>query len=151
MKYYVEESLRNFQFWSGGKDRAELLTDEQFDTVEQMMEETEPADGWSDTAINDFFWFDFDTIAQWLGYANEEHLEKDISQSEVEDAQEWAEDTSTDYNALFAIAHLNIEDYESINEDGETECDWDLATEDFMDWWNSMDDIEQVEEYRKYQ
>ncbi len=151
MKYYVEDSLRNFQFWSGGKDRAELLTDEQFDTVEQMMEEIEPADGWSDTAINDFFWFDFDTIAQWLGYANEEHLEKDISQSEVEDAQEWAEDTSTDYNALFAIAHLNIEDYESTNEDGEIECDWDLATEDFMDWWNSLDSIEQVEEYRKYQ
>ena len=57
MKYYVEESLRDFQFWSGGKDRAELLTDEQFDIVEQMMEEIEPADGWSDTAINDFFWF----------------------------------------------------------------------------------------------
>lgn len=151
MKYYVEDSLRNFQFWSGGKDRAEMLTDEQFDTVEQMMEEIEPADGWSDTAINDFFWFDFDTIAQWLGYANEEYLEKDISQSEVEDAQEWAEDTSTDYNTLFAIAHLNIEDYEITNEDGETECDWDLATEDFMEWWNNLDSIEQVEEYRKYQ
>lgn len=54
MKYFVEDSLGNFQFWSGGKDRADLLTSEQFDTVEQMMEEIEPADGWSDTAINDF-------------------------------------------------------------------------------------------------
>lgn len=35
MKYYVEDSLSNFQFWSGGKDRADLLTSEQFDTVEQ--------------------------------------------------------------------------------------------------------------------
>lgn len=151
MKYYVEESLSNFQFWSGGKDRAELLSAEQLDTVEQMLEEIEPADGWSDTAINDFFWFDFDTICEWLGYADEAHLEKDITQSEVQEAQEWAEDTSTDYNALFAIAHLNIEDYAFTNEDGEEDRDWDQATEDFMDWWNCMDDIDQVEEYRKYQ
>lgn len=151
MKYFVEESLSNFNFWSGGKDRAELLTDEQLDAVEQMMEEIEPAEGWTDTAINDFFWFDFDTIAQWLGYADEEHLKKDIAQSEIEEAQEWAEDTSTDYNALFAIAHLNINDYACTNEDGEEDCDWGQATEDFMDWWNGMDDIDQVEEYRKYQ
>lgn len=151
MKYYVEESLSNFQFWSGGKDRAELLSAEQLDTVEQMLEEIEPAEGWTDTAINDFFWFEFDTIAQWLGYADEEHLEKDISQDEVQEAQEWAEDTSIDYNALFAIAHLDIEDYACTNEDGEEDRDWDRATEDFMDWWNGMDDTEQVEEYRKYQ
>lgn len=151
MKYYVEDSLSNFQFWSGGKDRADLLTSEQLDTVEQMMEEIEPADGWSDTAINDFFWFEFDTICEWLGYADEEHLEADVKTEEVEEAQEWAEETSTDYNSLFAIVGLKIEDYESTNEDGETECDWDLATEDFMEWWNSMDDVEQVKEYRKYQ
>lgn len=151
MKYFVEESLSNFNFWSGAKDRAELLSAEQFDMVEQMLEDIEPADGWSDTAINDFFWFDIDTIAQWLGYADEEHLEADIKQYEVEDAQDWAEDTSANYNALFAIAHLNIEDYAYTNEDGEEGCDFDQATEDFMDWWNSMDDIEQVKEYRKYQ
>ena len=68
MRYYVEESLSNFNFWSGGRDRAELLSDEQFDIVEQMIEEMAPEDGWSDTAINDLFWFDFDTIANWLGY-----------------------------------------------------------------------------------
>lgn len=151
MKYFVEESLRDFNFWSGGKDRAELLTDEQFDTVEQMMEEMDPADGWTDTAINDFFWFDFDTIAQWLGYADEEHLEKDISQDEVQEAQEWAEDTSTDYDKLFIVAHLDIGDYALTNEDGEEDWDLDQATKDFMDWWNGMADIEQVEEYRKYQ
>lgn len=151
MKYFVEESLRDFNFWSGGKDRAELLIDEQFDMVEQMMEEIEPAEGWTDTAINDFFWFEFDTIAQWLGYADEEHLEKDISQDEVQEAQEWAEDTSTDYGKLFIVAHLDIGDYALTNEDGEEDWDLNQATEDFMDWWNSMGDIEQVEEYRKYQ
>lgn len=151
MKYCVEESLSNFQFWSGGKERADLLTSEQLDAVEEMMEEIEPADGWSDTAINDFFWFEFDTIAQWLGYADEEHLEADIKQDEVDEAQEWAEDTSTDYNALFAIAGLDVEEYNCTDEDGECDYDWEQATEDFMEWWNNMDDIEQVKEYRKYQ
>lgn len=150
MKYYVEESLSNFKFWSGAKDRADLLTSEQLDTVEQILEEMEPADGWSDTAINDMFWFDFDTICQWLGYADEEHLEADITQNEVDEAKEWAEETSTDYNALFAIAGLKVEDYSYTDEDGEKNYDWEQATEDFMDWWNSMDDIEQVQEYRKY-
>lgn len=151
MKYYVEDNLCNFNFWSGGKDRAELLSIEQLDQVESMLEECEPEEGWTDTAINDFFWFEFDTICEWLGYANEEYLKADIKKEEVDEAQEWAEETSTDYNSLFAIAGLKIEDYESTNEDGETECDWDLATEDFMEWWNCMDDIEQVKEYRKYQ
>lgn len=151
MKYYVEESLSNFQFWSGTKDRAILLSIEQLDLVEEMLEEMEPADGWSDTGINDMFCFEFDTICEWLGYSDEKHLEMEIKSEEVEEAQAWAEDTSTDYNALFAIAHLNIEDYACINEDVEEDCDWDQATEDFMDLWNNMDDIDQVLEYRKYQ
>ena len=35
MKYYVEDSLSNFKFWSGAVDRAKLLTVEQLDTIEQ--------------------------------------------------------------------------------------------------------------------
>lgn len=150
MRYYVEDSLSNFEFWSGAKRGADLLTTEQFDTVESMMEDAEPGDGWSDTAINDFFWFEFDTIAQWLGYADEEHLEADVSEKEVEEAQEWAENVSTDYNALYAIANLDLEEYTHTDEDGEDYEDYEQATEDFMKWWDSMDDIEQVEEYRKY-
>lgn len=151
MKYYVEDSLSNFKFWSQAEESARLLSNEQFDIVEERLEECAPEDGWSDTAINDMFWFEFDTICEWLGYKDGEHLEKDISNQEIEEAQEWANETSTDYNALFAIAHLNVEDYRFINEDGEGEYGWDNATEDFMFWWESMDDIDQVEEYRKYQ
>lgn len=149
MKYYVEDSLSNFKFWSGGKDRADLLTDEQFDIVESKFEECEPEEGWSDTDINNFFWFDFDTICGWLGYADEEHLEAGVSNQEIKEAQEWAEDTSTDYNALFAIAGMNPEKYAEMEENDEDSLD--CATEDFMNWWNNMSDIEQVREYRKYQ
>lgn len=75
MKYYVEESLSNFEFWGGGKDRAKLLTEDQFDAVEQMLEEIAPEEGWSDTAINDMFWFEYDFIARMLGYEDWNALE----------------------------------------------------------------------------
>lgn len=71
MKIYVELSVRNFEFWSGGKDRASELTDIDWDIIEPNLEELFP-DGCSDTELNDFFWFDFNTIAEWLGYRDEE-------------------------------------------------------------------------------
>ena len=71
MKIYKEESLRNFEFWSGAKENANELTGTQLDTVEAMMEEIQP-DGWDETEINDFFCFDFDTIKEWLGITDEE-------------------------------------------------------------------------------
>ena len=66
MKVYSEKSLRNFEFWSGAKSNAEELTLEQIDMVESILEELYP-DGMEETQINDFFWFDFDTIREWLG------------------------------------------------------------------------------------
>lgn len=74
MKIYREKSLRNFEFWSGAKENASELTSEQLDTVESMMEEIQP-EGWEEAEINDFFWFDFDTIKEWLGITDEEDEE----------------------------------------------------------------------------
>lgn len=149
MRYYVEESLSNFNFWSGGRDRAKLLSDEQFDIVEQMMEETAPEEGWSDTAINDLFWFDFDTIANWLGYKNEECLEKDITNDEIDEAQEWFNSVAEGYD-FFGLAGMNRGDYIFTNDDGEEEMDYDSAYDDFVEWWNDKPDIEQVEIFRNY-
>lgn len=150
MRYYVEESLSNFNFWSGGRDRAKLLSDEQFDIVEQMMEEMAPEEGWSDTAINDLFWFDFDTIANWLGYKSEEHLEKDITNDEIDEAQEWFNSVAEGYD-FFELAGMNRGDYIFTNDDGEEEMDYDSAYDDFVEWWNDKPDIEQVEIFRNYQ
>lgn len=72
MKIYSETSLSSFEFWGGAKDRACYLTDREFDMIESMLEEIAPEEGYSDTAINDFFWFDFDTIVGWLGYDSED-------------------------------------------------------------------------------
>ena len=66
MKVYKEINLRDFEFWSGAKSNAETLTDEQLDMVESILEDAFP-DGMDETQINDIFWFDFDTIREWLG------------------------------------------------------------------------------------
>ena len=76
MKVYKEMNLRNFKFWSGAKSNAETLTDEQLATVQYNLEEIYQ-DGMSETQINDFFWFEFDTIREWLGIKDEEEEEEE--------------------------------------------------------------------------
>ena len=60
-----EIELKNFEFWSQAKSNASLLTDEQFEQLENTITETytEP----TDTDINDLFWHEFDTVLSWLG------------------------------------------------------------------------------------
>ena len=73
MKIYMEESLTNFEFWSGAKDTVKYLTDEELEQIESILEDTYP-EGMSDTEINDLFWFEDDTIAEWLGYNDFEEI-----------------------------------------------------------------------------
>lgn len=88
MKIYTEQSLKDFEFWSGARDRVKYLTDDQFDTIEAILEDAYP-DGMTDTEINDFFWFEEDTIADWLGYDSfEELMEKFDSEDDDEDDDE---------------------------------------------------------------
>ena len=68
-----EERLSNFKFWSGAVDTAKYLTDDEFNTIEVILEESNP-EGMTETEINDFFWFEEDTIAEWLGYSNFEEI-----------------------------------------------------------------------------
>ena len=71
MKVYKEINLRNFKFWSGAKDNAGTLTNEQLDKVDSILEELYPY-GMNETEINNFFGFGFDTIREWLGIEKEE-------------------------------------------------------------------------------
>lgn len=66
MKIISDISLRNFEFWSGAKDTAEELTDEQFERVEAILEDMYP-DGITDTQLNDIFWFDKESVYEWAG------------------------------------------------------------------------------------
>lgn len=85
MKYTVEESLRNFHFWSGGKDRADMCSPDELDSIESFLEENKPEDGWTDGDINDMFWFEFDTLAQHLGYKDEEDFQMQHDPNYVDD------------------------------------------------------------------
>ena len=67
MKIYSEKSLKDFEFWSGAKDTVKYLTEDEINQIENILEDCFP-EGMSDTEINDFFWFEDDTIAEWLGY-----------------------------------------------------------------------------------
>lgn len=73
MTIIKEERLANFEFWSGACYLAEKLTSKEFDIIEELLEELYP-DGMEEVQVNDFFWFDGDTIAQSLGYEDEDDL-----------------------------------------------------------------------------
>ena len=78
MKYVVEESLDNFEAWSGGKDTLDTLREKgDCDAVEYLIDEyiSTREDGWSDGDINNFLWFERDTIAQHLGYSDWDEYE----------------------------------------------------------------------------
>lgn len=87
MKYTVEESLRNFKFWGGAKDRAEACSPDELDALEQFLEEIGSECGWTDDDINNAFWFDFDTLAQHLGYDDEEDFFRKHDPNYVDDDQ----------------------------------------------------------------
>ena len=80
MRMYEEKDLKDFEFWGGAIATAEMLTEEDFDTIEACMNDC--GEEWSVTAINDLFWFDDESIAMWLGYESWEELEADRTKEE---------------------------------------------------------------------
>ena len=76
MKIWSDDSIRNFNFWSGARDTVDDLFDSDFDILEPILEEYFNGEV-EDVDLNDFFWFERDTIALWLGYENYEELMHD--------------------------------------------------------------------------
>lgn len=83
MKIYTENNLKDFEFWSGAVYTAEHLTDDDFDTIECVLEDMYP-EGMDETQINDIFWFEEDWIAEMLGYEDFEQLVKAREEEEEE-------------------------------------------------------------------
>ena len=69
MKYYVDDSLTNFKFWSGAEDNAKELTYSEMQQLDDILPEYFGEEPPSDTDINDMFWMEFETICHALGYA----------------------------------------------------------------------------------
>jgi len=66
MKITTETTMSNFEFWSSAKHNASLLSSNQLDAIESVLNELYP-DGMSDTELNDLFWHEFDTLLDWIG------------------------------------------------------------------------------------
>ena len=124
MKIYTEQSLRDFQFWSGAKEFAETLTDKQFDQVETILEDLYP-EGTTDTQINDLFWFEEETIREWLDLPTEEQKKAN------QEIERW-EDNNSEY------VEWVLNEYFSIGDRDDRNC-W----EDILDYLD--DDVIQDE------
>lgn len=101
MTYTVNKSLTEFPFWSGARDRTNILTYEQLDRLDDLLLD---AMGWnetdntpSDAEINDLFWFEEDFIAQMLGFDDWEALERhNAGEDEDDDDDEDADEEESD-------------------------------------------------------
>ena len=94
MKITTEISLRDFEFWSGAKYTAEMLTPEELDQIEFAIEDA--YDQIDETTVNDIFWFDTDWIAELLGYENFEEMYQDRTHDNLDEELE-NEDTVASY------------------------------------------------------
>lgn len=125
MKIITEIDARNFEFWSGGKDTAKELTWDDWDVIEPMLDDLFP-DGCTDTELNDFFWFETDTIAEWLGYENYDHMysvRSGAAYESVDEAQEDLEEVGFDTDWLSDWLADEWDDLKSLNkEDVEQRC-----------------------------
>mgnify|MGYP007038237277 CR=1 FL=1 len=76
MTVTMEITAREFvnMCWSGAADTCEDLTFEEIQTVLDILEDSMCDGEMSLTEVNDFFWFERDTIAEWLGYDDYDEL-----------------------------------------------------------------------------
>lgn len=89
MRIYKEIELRDFEAWSGAEDTMETLR--KLDNVVggdvfSVLEDCLVNDGidYDETELNDFLWFETDTIADWLDYDSWEALERFANENKKE-------------------------------------------------------------------
>lgn len=85
MYYKTEFDLHDFPAWSGGRDTLETLKKyDLYDEAQAAIEEIYCEESPTDTEINDFLWFERDTIAGYLGFSSWEALEYGEEEEEEE-------------------------------------------------------------------
>ena len=147
MKIYKEIDLRDFEAWSGAeytmdtlKQLEEVTGENVFDTLESCLDDM--GEGMDETAVNDFLWFENDTIAEWLGYTDWETLERKAEGEE-------------EIELLFSVGDIvsyNGDKAEIIDID-ENDNDLpyrvkicEIEHEAYIEEWASADEIEEWEE-----
>lgn len=74
MKITTDLDLANFNFWSGAKDHS--FDYSELKEIENILEDLYP-DGMTETQVNDIFWFDDETLCEWIGIDYDEYLERE--------------------------------------------------------------------------
>lgn len=115
MTYQVENNLTNFEFWSGAKANAEMLTYEELDQLDTLLEDVF-GEIPTETQINDLFWFDFETVCELLGYRYDSEKDEIIREEEDEDEDDTitTTDNITEEESKSLINYLteNIEEFQ---------------------------------------
>lgn len=96
MKIVSDVSLWDFEAWSGGRDtlvqlQNNLSGDEMEALENAIVEALDPeGEGISDTTLNDFLWFEPDTVAELAGYKDWEDFMRsgDKDEEEEEDGED---------------------------------------------------------------
>lgn len=91
MFYVIEEKKADLHYmlynsWGGAKDTLLYMTDDEIETVLDILEDcTDDDHMMTDIELNDFFWFDTDAIADWLGFNNfDEMIERGHQRCDLE-------------------------------------------------------------------
>ena len=82
MTVTIELNANDFsrRCWSGAADTCKYLTLDEIQYILQILDDSTKK-LMSITEVNDFFWFETDIIAEWLGYKSfEDIIDRDINE-----------------------------------------------------------------------
>lgn len=106
MEWIVEDSLTNFNFWSGAADNAKLLEYSELKELDEALPSYFDGRTPTETEINDLFWFDFDTVCSLIGLKYEKSRDVVIRGDDDESDAEM-ESVGKDMNAVFECIRKN--------------------------------------------
>ena len=142
MKIYQDINLSEFEFWSGAKAWAAEFTSSELDKIGDILEDGYgPEDGWTDTAVNDLFWFEPEFVASLIGKIIPDLVQErfDAGISAVEDEIRNYDDFEEEFDKD-ALKETFIEAFKDYDND----YDYGSAVEELAD--NLFDDIADDEE-----
>lgn len=70
-----DATISAFEFWGNAREVVGKLTEDQCEQLDSLIDVLYP-DGIDRTSLNDLFAFDYDTIAEWLGFKDFDQLER---------------------------------------------------------------------------
>ena len=77
MKIFTEQSIAQFEAWSGAKATKQTIIDnDKEDEFDSLIDDLYPA-GIDETKLNDILWFDSEWVYEKLGISEEEEEEEE--------------------------------------------------------------------------